>query len=213
MPIYYGTQKVKPNGIKEAYYGSQKIYSAARLPSAYQEVEYIQSTGTQYIALNTPITSNYNIEIDYETTGTINFLLGTSKQGALHFCLGGDFIIRSTGWNTYGYTTTGNREVIKNSGKYWYLNDSLATTTSDISSITIEYGLTLFVYNVNGAINSGTFSSYKLFNFKEYYGNELKADYIPCYRKSDNEIGMYDLVTNTFYTNQGSGTFLKGANV
>lgn len=184
--------------------------SSARLPSAYQEVEYIESTGTQYIALNTPITSDYNIEIDYERTGTINFLLGTSKQSVFHFCLGGDFAIRSTGWNAYSYTTTGNREVIRNEGKYWYLNDSLAITTSDVPSITTEYGLTLFVYNVNGVINSGTFSSYKLFNFKEYYGNELKANYIPCYRKSDNEVGLYDIVNNQFYTNQGTGSFISG---
>ena len=199
--------------LKKQYMMYSPKKKSSRLPSGFQEVEYIESTGTQYIALNTPITSNYNIEIDYERTGTINFLLGTSKQRTFHFCLGGDFAIRSTSWNAYNYTTTGNREVIKNSGKYWYLNDGLVITTNDVPSITTEYGLTLFVYNVNGAINSATFSSYKLFNFKEYYGNELKADYIPCYRKSDNEIGLYDLVNNQFYTNQGSGTFLKGANV
>jgi hypothetical protein len=36
---------------------------------------------------------------------------------------------------------------------------------------------------------------------------------IPCYRISDNVIGMYDLIGKTFYTNAGSGTFTKGANV
>ena len=36
---------------------------------------------------------------------------------------------------------------------------------------------------------------------------------IPCYRKNDNEIGMYDTVSKTFFTNQGTGTFLKGADV
>ena len=205
-----GKQFYTNSGSGKFLMGRPLVYDTIQ---GYQQVDYIESTGRQYIALNTPITSNYNIEIDYERTGTINFLLGTSKQGAFHFCLGGDFIIRSTGWYAYNYTTTGNREVIRNEGKYWYLNDSLATTTPDVPSITMEYGLTLFVYNVNGAINSSTFSSYKLFNFKEYYGNELKANYIPMRRKSDGELGMYDLVTNTFFTNQGSGTFLKGADV
>lgn len=36
---------------------------------------------------------------------------------------------------------------------------------------------------------------------------------IPCYRIVDNEIGMYDLVSNTFYTNAGTGTFIKGPDV
>ncbi|MBR3423660.1 MAG: hypothetical protein IKG80_04140 [Clostridia bacterium] len=37
--------------------------------------------------------------------------------------------------------------------------------------------------------------------------------YVPCYRKSDNEIGLYDLVTDDFLTNAGTGTFRKGGNV
>lgn len=44
--------------------------------------------------------------------------------------------------------------------------------------------------------------------------NVLKRDLYPCYRKSDNVAGMYDMVTNTFFTNAGSsGTFTVGANV
>lgn len=34
---------------------------------------------------------------------------------------------------------------------------------------------------------------------------------IPCYRKSDGVIGMYDLVFGVFYQNSGTGEFLKGA--
>ena len=37
--------------------------------------------------------------------------------------------------------------------------------------------------------------------------------FIPCYRKSDNVIGLYDLVEGTFYTNSGTGTFTKGSDV
>lgn len=40
-----------------------------------------------------------------------------------------------------------------------------------------------------------------------------EAEFVPCYRKSDGEIGMYDTVSKTFYTNAGTGTFLKGADV
>lgn len=40
-----------------------------------------------------------------------------------------------------------------------------------------------------------------------------KFEMIPCYRKADGVIGMYDLVTNTFFANAGSGSFTKGADV
>lgn len=40
--------------------------------------------------------------------------------------------------------------------------------------------------------------------------DRLAANFIPCYRKSDDEPGMYDTVSKTFYTNSGTGTFLVG---
>ena len=44
-------------------------------------------------------------------------------------------------------------------------------------------------------------------------GGGLIQYFIPCYRRSDNVIGFYDLVNDVFYTNAGSGTFSKGPNV
>lgn len=43
--------------------------------------------------------------------------------------------------------------------------------------------------------------------------NVLIRNMIPCYRKSDGEIGMYDTINNIFYTNFGTGSFLKGNDV
>lgn len=38
----------------------------------------------------------------------------------------------------------------------------------------------------------------------------LMRDFIPCYRKSDGEVGLWDAVTSTFYGNSGTGVFLRG---
>ena len=38
----------------------------------------------------------------------------------------------------------------------------------------------------------------------------LVRDYIPVYNVTTKEIGLYDLVNDDFYTNQGSGEFDKG---
>jgi hypothetical protein len=46
-----------------------------------------------------------------------------------------------------------------------------------------------------------------------YTNGKKVRDMIPCYRKNDSVIGMYDIVNDTFYTNSGTGAFLKGANV
>ncbi|MBQ5533507.1 MAG: hypothetical protein IIU04_08150 [Bacteroidales bacterium] len=37
--------------------------------------------------------------------------------------------------------------------------------------------------------------------------------FIPCYRKADGEIGFYDLTTNSFLANAGTGSLAKGADV
>lgn len=43
-------------------------------------------------------------------------------------------------------------------------------------------------------------------------GENVIREAYPCYRKSDNETGMYDIVNGVFYTNQGNGKFIVGPN-
>lgn len=49
--------------------------------------------------------------------------------------------------------------------------------------------------------------------FKHYKNGSLVADLIACYRKSDGEIGMYDLITDTFFLNQGTAALMKGKTI
>lgn len=53
--------------------------------------------------------------------------------------------------------------------------------------------------------------SFKLYSTKVYNGNTLVGNYIPVQRVSDSHYGLYDLVTNTFYGNNGTGTFTAGS--
>ena len=47
---------------------NNEALSYIRLPSAYQEVEYIQTTGTQYIDTNFVITKDTEVNIDVQLT-------------------------------------------------------------------------------------------------------------------------------------------------
>jgi hypothetical protein len=63
-------------------------------------------------------------------------------------------------------------------------------------------------------LKSGTdIGKNKIYKVKLTKGSTLERYYVPCYRKSDNVIGLYDLVNNTFTTNAGTGTFDKGADI
>lgn len=47
----------------------------------------------------------------------------------------------------------------------------------------------------------------RVYDFKLYDGDNLVRDMIPCVRKSDDEPGLYDYITQRFFTNSGTGSF------
>lgn len=59
----------------------------------------------------------------------------------------------------------------------------------------------------------GVAATGRIYYLKVYVDGVLVQNYIPVYRISDGEIGMWESIGKTFYTNGGSGTFSKGADV
>lgn len=73
-----------------------------------------------------------------------------------------------------------------------------------------------YMYEWDTAINEVDFkmtllsdAKLRLYSCKVYQNWTVFHDFVPCYRKSDWEIWLYDLVSDTFYTNQWSWTFKK----
>lgn len=88
-------------------------------------------------------------------------------------------------------------------------NVSLSVTLSPSHTVPIA------IFGCHSA-SSGTVTSkreYLLYNARISDGHEVIRDYIPCYRKSDGEIGLYEKVTGQFLTSAGGGSFAKGADV
>jgi hypothetical protein len=81
----------------------------------------------------------------------------------------------------------------------------------------IEYTMTSNLYilaqNYNGTARMASYGT-KLRVFSYYDKNDnLICDLVPCYRKSDGVIGMYDVVRKIFLTCAGSGALSKGPDV
>lgn len=187
----------------------------SKLPDGYTQVDYIESSGTQYI--DTGVNADSNLDIDVKMA--IISSSGTSYMGAMSNNFDRyHFDIQSS--NAVGiWLTTGN------TGRRGLINDGTIATRYKIFP-TQNY------YEVNGVQTSNTFptidtgqtfwlfgrhyttlsyAKLKLYDFKMYYNGTLVRDFIPCYRNSDNEVGLYDLVNNVFYTNQGTGVFTYGS--
>lgn len=195
------------------------------LPDEYQQVDYIESSGTQYI------------DTDYLNTGTmvVYLVASVSKSDNQQGIFGATGIATSnsqlrlyTGQNgdvnklQYNYGTqnpisyqasiTGLDTRTKT--KYTFGNGTFYINGNPYISYTVNtfpnaQKSTIFaVRSVSGDI--AFLSSMKLYSLKITDNNELKRNFIPCYRKSDNVVGLYDLVNNVFYTNAGTGSFTYG---
>ena len=203
-----------------------------RLPNEYQEVEYIESTGTQYIDTGVAPTNKTNIKLDIEfisgeSNKWIPLIAERTKVSAYsgYSAMFGIWINSNTkeialnyaDTDTAGITGTNGsgRHVYSNTENKFYLDNTLIKTLST-SSFTSALNLYIFALNelFIGSTKIETRNcTAKLYELKIYDDSTLIRDFIPCYRKSDNEIGLYDLVNNQFYTNAGTGVFLMGAEV
>lgn len=231
MPIYKGNTKIvklykSSTQIVKRYKGTDIIYSASRLPSAFQEVEYIESSGTQYIDTwyqpnqDTKVDTNVLITQFPSSENAGNILGSRTAYGNSQYQLISWKIQNHVLEFRYGsrdYTASATISLTENT-KYnivcsklgLYVNNVLSHAVNT-STFQTSYNLYIFGYNNAGVFSSPSFI--KLYSCQIYDNNTLVRDFVPCYRKSDNEIGLYDLVNGVFYTNAGTGTFIVGGNV
>ena len=101
---------------------------------------------------------------------------------------------------------------IKNDDKY-KLDNFNGTITSSTRTKNGKYSMFIMTRrHSNGSPASDTYAKVKIYSFKIYEDSKLVRNYVPVYRKSDSEIGLYETIEGKFYTNKGTGKFNKGVN-
>lgn len=194
-----------------------------RIPSDYQEVEYIESHGTEYIDTGYKITNdNFKAIVDvqytsYSSEGYILGVLNNSIPSRFNIGVYNSNYYSECGDNASGQSNgvaTNSRvtqilEKVGNTVTYTVNNNSVTITNT--GTIQSGYNLAIFARNRYGTFDYPSHA--KLYSIELYSNGELVKHYVPCYRKLGNVVGMYDTVSNTFYANSGTGTFNKGNNV
>lgn len=71
----------------------------------------------------------------------------------------------------------------------------------------------IFGYHHGGTNTINSLREFTLYSARVSKGNDIVREYIPCYRKADGVIGLYEKYTGTFLENAGSGAFTAGADV
>ena len=196
------------------------------LPGAYRLVEYLESSGTQYIDISS-IEKPYAFDV-------LAMIINARTNGAMltGFSLWNDssatciwqssvYIGVSRKRDSQAHSALANAPDMLNkklrficSTQNAILIDADANTeiarNTDIVSDLLPFPVNLFHGMSNGAYKSRYIPA-RVYSAKWYLNNTKVFDLIPCVRKADNKPGMYDTVTKTFYTNTGTGEFIVPA--
>ena len=208
---------------------AQNEFNERLLPDGYTQLEYIESTGTQWIDSNVIMSEN----ISYEAEASIIEQASTSDAAFCGTRDSGDNNTRFvTWWNDY--TVTGGRI-----NQSYFTNSDSANYVTEYEKI-YKLSMKNKVFSVNNTIqkfftgtvtnpNNLTFALFglkysatttdsrrfkgRIYWFKIWNNNILVRDFIPALRNNNQMSGLYDLVNDVFYTNAGTGDFkyvLKG---
>ena len=207
-------------------YGSELVQRTTYnpIPVEYQLVEYLESSGTQYIDTNVlfiePLSWEFN-NITVYSTGNIQWkaLFGVyniSNSSVINY------LQYNTSTKLFQFNISGNVFTYTNSADSYlkilaeYNNSECRLFLNDVEAI---HGTYICSYNLNNIylfrLNAPSAQNYNYFigkcgDIKVYSNYNLIRHFYPVYRKSDNKPGLYDIVNNVFYTNQGTGEFIVG---
>lgn len=188
----------------------RRVLSFDGLPPEYQRVEYIKSTGTQYLVITDTFYTEKKIYIvcQSDNVTSTQVIFGYGAGGAKWF---------GTVNGLYGvasqevFRTVNINDKVTAVVQYSSNRERIDASIGAENRYSIAYGTIIRSLTLFGGKGSSQFygCSAKVFSFRI----EGICNLIPCYRKSDGTIGMYDTVTHRFLTNSGTGTFIKGNDV
>lgn len=195
-----------------------------RLPAEYQEVEYINGlNNTTYINTGVKPAPDISIFGVFSFQNRIYSNLFGARSSAGWFVSMSDATAPATPAFWYNSTLIRAQLPYNDDGDWFQITmsningsifdaDGVLLLSKDFNAVNFpDLDMYLFARNENDTpVGSGTIGCKR---FVIYKSNATVRDFIPCYRKADNEPGMYDLASNTFYTNAGAGEFVVGADV
>ena len=231
---YDGMITVPPQPTKLGYtFNGWKVWKPT-VPNGYTELEYVVNTSGTY--LNTGITQNVDdLEMEIKaqpTTGSWYIFQNEETSIRQIYGIGGSINGNTISWSVgvplgvqgydagvrldssiirYSTHTYVVRGMNKNGNMTLYVKD-LTTNEEDTKFGTytyVQHAAPFWLFG-NRVDNHRVSSGNKVYYAKMHMGGALVMNYIPARRNSDNVVGMWDTVTQTFFTNSGSGTFTAG---
>lgn len=196
------------------------------LPPEYQQVEYIQSTGNNWIDSGINATSTLQTTVTFSldnnfTYGNFMHLFGVfvSSNTVYSASFPSATLVRVPIRNAYDNTnytianvSTGTHTIIYRNG-YVGVDGVQAGTVSGLYNT--AYPIQIIGRSSNTTSNQTHPAGIRVYIAKLGTSTDEAAyrNLYPCYRRADNVTGMYDLINNEFIPYTGTANFITGNNV
>lgn len=192
-----------------------------KLTDSINYVEYIESSGTQYIDSGFYANNNTRIVVDVDTGSS--WTVGSGFPGIFGDSAGNRqkkfwlFMYDGiTGIHDHYGTQQGDKSTIDPHGRHVFDKnknitsiDGTVVNTFTEQTFTQDGTMRFFVTNDNG---TNYFSAIKMYSARIYDNGTLVRDFRPA-KDPDGVACLYDEVSKTYYYNKGTGVFTAGVSV
>lgn len=190
------------------------------VPDEYQLLLYIQSSGTQYI--DTGITINYALQkieqraiAQYTTSNSNRELMGANGYG-FWGKNASDKLESAVGATSVTITESA---LVKNSvslttnpqgrGVLFTVNETQYSATASTLANN-NYAVYVFAIGGRSGAAASFFGKARVYEYEILLNDEVVSHLVPVKRRSDGVLGMYDLISDQFHANAGTGVFIAG---
>lgn len=195
------------------------VTGAGKKPNLINYVEYIESTGTQYVKLGFTPNQDTRVVIDFQSnqaTGGYQIIGSRSTGSSRTYTFGtaGGNNAWLSGYNNggvnSGVTEDTKRHTADKNKNLLYLDGELIASAT-YASFTTHGEMWMFRFNAADG-DDNAYAKMKVFSCQIYDNGTLVRDFRPCY-DPDGIACLYDEVTGTYFYNAGTGEFIAGGAV
>lgn len=206
------TKKVK----KKYVVVSQRTAPAVELPEGYVQLDYVESTGSQYV--DTDFKPNQStrvlMDVDVLSMGSSDRYLFGARVAYLNAAM---YIASTSGNNSWHVGYADNMQPISDqcTGRHTIDYNQNSVAIDEVShSFTVgtyapNYNMLLFACSQAGTAIANMYAIMRLYFCKLYDNGTLVRNYIPC-KNPSGTVGLYDTVNNNFVSSGTSIDLVAG---
>lgn len=187
----------------------------ALLPNGYTKLDYIESSGTQYIdtGVSSFNTQRTRVILDVDWLSGLGCYFGCYSSGRRWFVEA----LQPTKIYS-GYLDEGkSADIATVIGRYTVDKNGVSTNVNGVKILHASAGnstsISICLLACGGSSGvSGIADAARIYSCKIYSDSVLIRQFVPC-KNSSGEVGLYDEVNDVFYGNAGTGVFIAGPEV